>query len=158
MFEVGDLQITIIHEPLVILGDSAAHAVVGHRDQCGSGGVMSGGVGGYALPEYRAVFAVVGDGPAIPRRGRDLPGEVFERRALAFCVVCHAVSGNSIPNSIDVRLGAGFRNFIEQFPPYHISQCTRKMVLCKLQYSPTRFSRIHPICMETPQQKPRPHY
>jgi len=29
---------------------------------------------------------------AVPRRGRDLPGEVFERRALAFCVVCHTVS------------------------------------------------------------------
>ena len=66
---------------------------------------MSGGVGGNALPEDRAVFAVVGDGPAIPRRGRDLPGEVFERRAPAFCVVCHVVSGNSIPNSVDVRLG-----------------------------------------------------
>ena len=66
---------------------------------------MSGGVGGNVLPEYRAVFAVAGDGPAIPRRGRDLTGEVFERRALALFVVCHAIAGNSIPNSVDVRLG-----------------------------------------------------
>ena len=48
---------------------------------------------------------------AVPRRGRDLPGEVFERRTLALFVVCHAVSGNSIPYSINERLGAGFRNF-----------------------------------------------
>ena len=72
---------------------------------------MSGGVGGNVLPEDWAAFAVVGDGPAIPRRGRDLPGEVFERRALAFCVVCHVVSGNSIPNSVDVRLGPLLKNF-----------------------------------------------
>ena len=48
---------------------------------------------------------------AVPRRGRDLTGEVFERRALAFGIVCHAVSGNSIPNSVDVRLGTHFRSF-----------------------------------------------
>ncbi len=83
MFEVGDLQITIIHEPLVILGDSATHAVVGHGDEWRSGGVGSGGVGGNVLPKNRTVFAVVGDGPAIPRRGRDLPGEVFRSNALA---------------------------------------------------------------------------
>ena len=70
-----------------------------------SGGVGSGRVGGNALPEYWAVFAVVGDRPAIPRRGRDLPGEVFERRALALFVVCHSVSGDSIPNSVAERLG-----------------------------------------------------
>ena len=48
---------------------------------------------------------------AVPRRGRDLPGEVFERRALAFGVVRHAVSGNSIPKTVDECLGARFRNF-----------------------------------------------
>ena len=48
---------------------------------------------------------------AIPRRGRDLPGEVFERRALALFVVCHAVSGNSIPNSVDERLSFLLKNF-----------------------------------------------
>ena len=83
MIEVGNLQVTIIDEPLIVLGDTTALAVVGHREKCGSGGVGSGGVGGNALPEYRAVFAVVGDGPAIPRRGSYLTGEVFERRALA---------------------------------------------------------------------------
>ena len=72
---------------------------------------MSGGVGGNVLPEDRAVFAVVGDEPAIPRRGRDLSGEVFERRAPAFCVVCHVVSGDSIPNSVDERLGPLLKNF-----------------------------------------------
>ena len=76
-----------------------------------SGGVGSGGVGGNALPEDWAVFAVVGDGLAIPRRGRHLTGEVFERRALALFVVCHAVSGDSIPNSVDVRLGSLLKNF-----------------------------------------------
>ena len=48
---------------------------------------------------------------AVPRRGRNLPGEVFERRALAFGIVCHAVSGDSIPNSLDVRLGTRFDFF-----------------------------------------------
>ena len=48
---------------------------------------------------------------AIPRRGRYLTGEVFERRALAFCVVCHTVSGNSIPNPVNERLGYLFGNF-----------------------------------------------
>ena len=45
---------------------------------------------------------------AIPRRGCHLTGEVFDRRALAFCVVYHAVFSNSIPNPIDERLGARF--------------------------------------------------
>ena len=59
------------------------------------------------------VMSVFSPKAAFPLRNRcrDLPGEVFERRTLAFCVVCHAVSGNSIPNPIDVRLGTGFRNF-----------------------------------------------
>ncbi len=48
---------------------------------------------------------------AVPRRGRDLTGEILQRRALAFCVVCHVVSGDSIPHSINVRLGAGFGYF-----------------------------------------------
>ena len=48
---------------------------------------------------------------AIPRRGRDLTGEILQRRALAFGIVCHAVSGNSIPNSLDERLGLFFENF-----------------------------------------------
>ena len=30
---------------------------------------------------------------------------VVERRALALFVVCHAVLGDSIPNSVDERLG-----------------------------------------------------
>ena len=47
----------------------------------------------------------------IPHRGRDLTGEVFERRALALFVVCHAVSGDSIPNSVDERLGSLLKNF-----------------------------------------------
>ena len=76
------MQVAVIDEPLRVLRHSAANAVEGHRDQCGSGGVMSGGVGGYALPEYRTVFAVVSDGPAIPRRGRDLTSEVFRSNAL----------------------------------------------------------------------------
>ena len=45
---------------------------------------------------------------AVPPRGSHLTGEVFERRALAFCVVCHAVSGDSIPHSINVRFGTRF--------------------------------------------------
>ena len=48
---------------------------------------------------------------AVPRRGRDLPGEVLERHALACRVICHAVSGNSIPKTVDECLGARFRNF-----------------------------------------------
>ena len=48
---------------------------------------------------------------AVPRRGRHLTDEVFERRALTFGIVCHAVSGNSIPYSIDERLGARFDFF-----------------------------------------------
>ena len=45
---------------------------------------------------------------AVPRRGSDLPDEVFASNALAFCVVCHAVSGDSIPHSINVRFGTRF--------------------------------------------------
>ena len=48
---------------------------------------------------------------AVPRRGRHLTGEVFERRAPALLVVCHAVSGNSVPNSVDICFGADFRDF-----------------------------------------------
>ncbi len=48
---------------------------------------------------------------AVPRRGRDLTGKVFERRALALFVVCHAVSGNSIPNPVDERLRLLLKNF-----------------------------------------------
>lgn len=48
---------------------------------------------------------------AVPRLGSHLPGEVFRSNALSLFVVCHAVSGNSIPNSVDERLGAGFRSF-----------------------------------------------
>ena len=48
---------------------------------------------------------------AVPRRGRHLSGEVFERRALALFVVCHAVSTDSIPNPVDHCLGAGFDDF-----------------------------------------------
>ena len=31
--EVTDLQITVVEEALVVLGHTAAHAVVGHRDK-----------------------------------------------------------------------------------------------------------------------------
>ena len=48
---------------------------------------------------------------AVPRRGRDLPGEVFASNALALLVVCHAVSGDSILNFANVRLGFFFENF-----------------------------------------------
>ena len=47
---------------------------------------------------------------AVPRRGRDLTGEILQRRALAFCVVCHAVSSNSIPNSVDECICFLFEN------------------------------------------------
>lgn len=81
MFEVGDLEVAVVNEPLVVLGDAASHAVVGHGDEWRSGGVGSGGV--EESPLNWAVFAIVGDGPAIPRRGRDLPGEVFASNPLA---------------------------------------------------------------------------
>ena len=45
MFKVGDLQVAVIDEPLRVLRYAAANAVEGHREKCGSGGVMSGGVG-----------------------------------------------------------------------------------------------------------------
>ena len=50
-------------------------------------------------------------GELIPRRGSHLPGEVFGCYPPACGVVSHAVSGDSIPNSINVRLSARFRNF-----------------------------------------------
>ena len=61
MFKVCDLQVSIVNEPLVVICHSATHAVVRHRDQCGSGGVGSGGVD--ESPLNRAVLAVVDDLP-----------------------------------------------------------------------------------------------
>lgn len=40
---------------------------------------------------------------AVPRRGRNLTGEVFGSDAFASRVICHAVSGNSIPRTVDIR-------------------------------------------------------
>ena len=57
MFKVGDLQIAVVDETLVVLCDSATHAVVGHGDEWRSGGVGSGGVD--ERPEDWAVFAIV---------------------------------------------------------------------------------------------------
>lgn len=37
---------------------------------------------------------------AVPSRGRHLTGEIFERRALAFGIVCHAVSGDSMNSNL----------------------------------------------------------
>ena len=47
----------------------------------------------------------------VPRRRRDLTGEVLGSDALALGVVCHLVSGNSIPNSVYERLGFLLKNF-----------------------------------------------
>ena len=48
---------------------------------------------------------------AVPRRGRHLTGEVLGSDALALKVVCHPVSGDSIPNSVYERLGFLFNDF-----------------------------------------------
>ena len=48
---------------------------------------------------------------AVPRRGRNLTGEVFGCNALAFGVVRHLVSGDSIPNSVYERLSFLLKNF-----------------------------------------------
>ena len=48
---------------------------------------------------------------AVPRRGSDLAGEVLGSDALALEVVCHLVSGDSIPNSVYERLGFLFNDF-----------------------------------------------
>ena len=48
---------------------------------------------------------------AVPRRGRYLTGEVLGSDALALEVVCHLVSGDSIPNSVYERLGFLFNDF-----------------------------------------------
>ena len=48
---------------------------------------------------------------AIPRRGRDLTGEIFGCDALALEVVCHLVSGDSVPNPIYVRICFLLKNF-----------------------------------------------
>jgi len=58
---------------------------------------------------------------AVPRRGHDLTGEIFGCDALALEVVCHAVSGDSIPNSVDVRLGSSL-----DFPRHH-ARATRQL-------------------------------
>ena len=42
---------------------------------------------------------------AVPRRGRYLTGKVLASDALAMFIVRHLVSGNSIPNFANVRLG-----------------------------------------------------
>lgn len=55
--EVCDLEIAVVDETLVVLGDSATHAVVGHGDEWRSGGVGNGGVD--ERPEDWAVFAIV---------------------------------------------------------------------------------------------------
>ena len=41
---------------------------------------------------------------AVPRRGSDLPGEVFGCYPLALWIVRHRVSGDSVPNTVDVRI------------------------------------------------------
>ena len=70
--EVGDLQIAVVCKGLVGVRHGtagfeilhpAAHAVKGHGDKCGSGGVGSEGVGCDALPIDWAVLAVVLDLP-----------------------------------------------------------------------------------------------
>ena len=48
---------------------------------------------------------------AVPRRGRYLTGKVLASDALALFIVRHLVSGNSIPNLANVRLGFLFENF-----------------------------------------------
>ena len=50
---------------------------------------------------------------AFPLRNlcRNPPGKVLERRALALFIARHLVSGNSIPNLANVRLGFLFENF-----------------------------------------------
>ena len=72
---------------------------------------MSGGVWRDVLPTHKTVLAVVGDGPAIPVRNRRLAGEVLGSDALACRVVRHAVSGNSIPRTVDECLAFPFNGF-----------------------------------------------
>ena len=48
---------------------------------------------------------------AVPRRGRNLPGEVFGCNPLALWIVRHRVSGDSVPNAVDVRICFLFENF-----------------------------------------------
>ena len=48
---------------------------------------------------------------AVPCRGRHLSGETFGCDALALEIVCHLVFGDSIPNSVNERLGFLFNDF-----------------------------------------------
>ena len=51
---------------------------------------------------------------AVPRRGRDLTGEVFRGYPLTLWIVRHLVSGDIVPNTVDVRICFLFQNFAAQ--------------------------------------------
>ena len=55
---------------------------------------------------------------AVPRRGRDLPGEVLGADALACRVVRHTVSGSSIPKTAEERLSFLRKSFAPGFRPH----------------------------------------